>query len=213
MNLRTATALFLLAAGAARGDSAGVLGSVPISRMAAAPIAVEKYAGSISGRVNPAPSRIAGVWLESAATRGLAAGSARLEQEGYQFRTGLLVVQTGTRVEFPNRDDDYHNVFSLSKTKRFDLGRYRKDEAPAAVVFDKAGVVRLFCEIHQHMRSVVLVVDSPYFTTTDESGRFQLRGVPPGAYTLKAWLDERHTWEQAVTVARERGVEVALEEK
>ncbi len=213
MHLRTATALFLLAVSFARGDSAGVLGSVPITRVAAAPIAVEKYSGSISGRVNPAPSRIAGVWLESPAIRGMAAGSARMEQEGYQFRTGLLVVQTGTRVEFPNRDEDYHNVFSLSKTKRFDLGRYRKDEAPAAVVFDKAGVVRLFCEIHQHMRSVVLVVDSPYFTTTDEKGRFQLRGVPPGSYTLKAWLDEKHSWEQPVTVAGGRGVEVALADK
>ena len=171
MLARLAIASLLFVGGTALGQKPALTGSVPIAHSGAAPIALEKYAGSISGRVNPAPSRIAGVWLESPTLRPGAPGTARLEQEGYQFRTGLLVVQTGTRVEFPNRDDDYHNVFSLSKTKRFDLGRYRKDEAPPSVTFDKAGVVRLFCEIHQHMRGVVLVVDSPYFTTTDESGR------------------------------------------
>jgi plastocyanin len=207
-------AIVLLLCGAhAFAQRAALSGSVPISRAAAAPIAMEKYAGSISGRVNPAPSRLAGVWLEGPGVRATAPGTARLEQEGYQFRTGLLIVQTGTRVEFPNRDDDYHNVFSLSKTKRFDLGRYRKDESPPAVTFDKAGVVRLFCEIHQHMRGVVLVVDSPYFTTTDESGRFEMRGVPPGKYTLHAWLDEKRTWQQPVAVESGRGVAVALQEK
>lgn len=205
--------VLLATAATASAQRAAVSGSVPIARLTGAPIPLEKYAGTISGRVNPAPSRIAGVWLEGPSVRPGTPSTARLEQEGYQFRTGLLIVQTGTRVEFPNRDDDYHNVFSLSKTKRFDLGRYRKDEAPPAVLFDKAGVVRLFCEIHQHMRGVVLVVDSPYFTTTDESGRFELRGVPPGRYTLKAWLDEKRTWEQPVTVESGRGISVALAEK
>jgi len=212
MLARLAIVFFVFAA-TALAQRAALSGSVPIGRAAAPPIPLEKYAGSISGRVNPAPSRIAAVWLESSALRPAAPGTARLEQEGYQFRTGLLVVQTGTRVEFPNRDDDYHNVFSLSKTKRFDLGRYRKDESPPAVLFDKPGVVRLFCEIHQHMRGVVLVVDSPHFTTTDENGRFELRGVPSGKYTLKAWLDEKRTWEQPVTVESGRAVKVALEEK
>lgn len=205
--------VFFVFASTVFAQRSALSGSVPIGRVAAPPIPLEKYAGSISGRVNPAPSRIAAVWLESPALRPGAPRTARLEQEGYQFRTGLLVVQTGTRVEFPNRDDDYHNVFSLSKTKRFDLGRYRKDEAPPAVIFDKPGVVRLFCEIHQHMRGVVLVVDSPHFTTTDENGRFELRGVPAGKYTLKAWLDEKRTWEQPVTVESGRGITVALAEK
>lgn len=212
MLARSAIAFLLLAA-TALAQRAAVTGSVPISRAPAAPIAMEKYAGTISGRVNPAPSRVAAVWLTGPNVRPGPPGTARLEQEGYQFRTGLLVVQTGTRVEFPNRDDDYHNVFSLSKTKRFDLGRYRKDESPPSVTFDKAGVVRLFCEIHQHMRGVVLVVDSPHFATTDESGRFELRGVPPGRYTLHAWLDEKRTWEQPVTVESGRGMTVALQEK
>jgi plastocyanin len=212
MFARLAFVFFVFAANAL-AQRAALSGSVPITHVPAAPIPLEKYAGSISGRVNPAPSRIAAVWLEGPSVRHIAPGTARLEQEGYQFRTGLLIVQTGTRVEFPNRDDDYHNVFSLSKTKRFDLGRYRKDESPPAVLFDKPGVVRLFCEIHQHMRGVVLVVDSPYFTTTDESGRFEFRGVPAGKYTLKAWLDEKRTWEQPVAVESGRGMTVALEEK
>ena len=75
-------------------------------------------------------------------------------QQHFQFLPAVLPVQTGTLVEFPNLDDSYHNVFSYSKAKRFDLGRYRKDEKPPAIVFDKPGAVKLYCEIHEHMRAI-----------------------------------------------------------
>ncbi len=102
---------------------------------------------------------------------------------------------------FPNGDDFYHNVFSYSKPKRFDLGRYRKDDRPPPViVFDKPGVVKLFCEIHQHMRGVVLVLDTPYFTCTQTNGEYRLENLPAGHYVLKAWVDEKHEYEKPVSL-------------
>jgi plastocyanin len=125
----------------------------------------------------------------------------RIRQQGYQFRPSVAVVRAGTQVEFPNEDDEFHNVFSFSKAKRFDLGRYRRDELSPAVVFDKPGLVRIFCEIHQHMRCTILVVDTPHFTLTDTSGRFRLENVPAGEHRLKVLLPSEKTLEMKVVIA------------
>jgi plastocyanin len=111
-------------------------------------------------------------------------------QERYQFAPGLLAVRAGTVVRFPNRDDEYHSVFSYSKPKRFDLGRYHKEETPAAVVFDRPGVVKLYCEIHDHMRGTIVVVAGGLFAKTDADGRYRIEDVPAGTYGIKAWLDD-----------------------
>ena len=104
----------------------------------------------------------------------------------------------GTAVDFPNQDDTYHNVFSYSKTKRFDLGRYRKGEKPATVIFDKAGVVTVHCEIHDRMRGTILVLETPYFKKSDVAGRYRLDHLPAGHYLLKAWISENDIREHAV---------------
>ena len=114
----------------------------------------------------------------------------QMAQKNINFSPGLLPIQVGTMVEFPNLDDTYHNVFSYSKTKRFDLGRYRKGEKPGVVLFDKPGVVTLHCEIHGTMRGTILVLDTPYFQKTDAQGHFLLEGLPAGRYLLKAWVSE-----------------------
>jgi len=113
---------------------------------------------------------------------------------------GTLAVQKGSKIVFPNQDDDYHHVFSYSKTKEFDVGRYRKGESTPSVVFDKAGVVRVGCEIHEHMRAYIVVLDTPHFKTTEPSGKYrlELKNIPDGKYTLKAWVNEKTTWEQPV---------------
>ena len=111
----------------------------------------------------------------------------------------LLPVEIGTRVEFTNCDETYHSIFSYSPAKRFDLGRYRKDERPIpSEVFDTPGLVTLRCDIHEHMRGLILVLNTPYFVTTDADGRFRLSGLPPGHYTLKAWIDSKTTRERSV---------------
>jgi len=124
-----------------------------------------------------------------------------LGQKDLQFNPGLLVIQRGTSVDFPNQDDLYHNVFSYSKAKRFDLGRYRKDERPPVLVFDRVGVVRLSCEIHEHMEGVILIVDTPYFGKTDADGTFRLEGLPTGQFVLRAWVSEKQVYERPVELA------------
>ena len=108
-------------------------------------------------------------------------------------------VQKGIKVEFPNLDDAYHNVFSYSPAKRFDLGRYLPSERPIpAQVLDKPGMITLRCDIHEHMRAIILVLDTPHFSVTGTDGAFQLKNLPPGTFTLKAWVNSRVTQQKQV---------------
>jgi len=113
-------------------------------------------------------------------------GRAVLDQRNETFVPHVLAVAVGTTVDFPNSDRVFHNVFSLSKVKRFDLGRYPRG-ASRSVRFDRPGMVRVFCEIHSHMSAFVLVFAHRFFDKTDESGRYRIEDVPPGTYTLAVW--------------------------
>ena len=134
----------------------------------------------------------------------------RIRQEGYQFRPPMLAVQTGARVIFPNMDDEFHNVLSYSKPNDFDLGRFRKDDEQPGRIFDKAGVVRIYCEIHQHMRCFLLVLDTPWFVTTDASGRFTLKDIPAGDYWLRVFQPSEKRLQQRVTVTEGKPTVVNL---
>ena len=98
----------------------------------------------------------------------------------------VLAIVAGTTVDFPNNDRTYHNVFSLSKTRSFDLGRYAAGHSKA-VRFDRPGIVRVFCDIHSHMSAFILVFAHRYFAVTDDDGRYRIDNVPPGTYTVVAW--------------------------
>ena len=162
-----------------------------------------RYPGQV-GEIAPPDPPVAVVYLEGKFDSGATSPPPRTNQVfqvGMQFRPALLPVQLGTTVAFPNGDDFYHNVFSYSKPKRFDLGRYRKDDRPPpVVVFNKPGVVKLFCEIHQHMRGVILVLDTPYFTRTQTNGDYRLQNLPGGEFVVKAWADEKHAFEKSVSL-------------
>jgi plastocyanin len=200
-------------AASALGQGTGIVtGVVPITPAPTGRVAVEKYTGSISGKVAKRPPPAAGVWLEGSGTHA-EKNPAKLvmEQRGYQFGSSLLVIAPGTTVEFPNQDPDYHNIFSVKGTKRFDIGRYKKDETPVpSVTFDKPGFVVLECEIHDHMNAMVLIVDSRFRTQTDAAGKFTLTGVPPGRYTLNARLDHKRHWTTEVTVVAGKTTAAAL---
>ena len=189
-----------------------VTGTVPLPQRPAGRIAVEKYTGSISGRVVKPPPPRAGVWLEGP---GTAAGKTKttvsMPQEGYQFAESMLIISPGTTVEFPNRDNDYHHVFSLSSAKSFEIGRYKKDEKPVpSITFDKVGFVNLSCEIHDHMKASILVVDSRLKTLAEPDGRFTITGVPPGSYTLCAQIDKKNLWSAKVEVSAGKATTAVL---
>jgi plastocyanin len=126
------------------------------------------------------------VWLEAAAGRASRAPKAVLHQRSLKFAPQVLAVRTGTVVDFPNDDRVFHNVFSFRDGKRFDLGIYPVG-ATRQVTFSEAGVSRLFCNIHPNMAGYVVVVDTPWFATSDADGGFQIADVDPGFYSWKAW--------------------------
>jgi plastocyanin len=131
------------------------------------------------------------VYLETAPQAAFEAprpGRATLDQNNESFVPYVLAVTVGSTVDFPNSDRVYHNVFSLSKPRRFDLGRYPRGQS-RSVLFDRPGVVRVFCEIHSHMSAYILVFAHRFFAATDADGRYAIGGIPAGSYTVSVWTD------------------------
>jgi plastocyanin len=112
----------------------------------------------------------------------------KLSQRSLMFRPLVLPVLVGTMVDFPNDDDLFHNVFSYSQPKEFDLGLYPRGET-RTVRFDKPGIVKVYCDIHSHMYATILVLRNPCFAVPDDRGSFRIDNVPPGTYKLKFWYD------------------------
>jgi plastocyanin len=178
---------------------ATIEGRVTLPKATTAPVVNQRYEIVSKGGVVATNPPLAVVYLAGDFPKPATAPVTQLIQKDLTFVPALLPVQTGTKVEFPNLDDQFHNIFSYSPAKRFDLGRYRSDERPIpSQMFDVAGLVTLRCDIHEHMRGVVLVLKTPHFVMTDAAGNFRLTGLPPGRYTLKAWIDSKTTREQAV---------------
>jgi plastocyanin len=152
------------------------------------------------------------VYLE-AAPRGafeqIEPAHAVMDQRNETFSPHVLAITTGTIVDFPNSDRIYHNVFSLSKTRAFDLGRYAAGRSKS-VRFDRPGIVRVFCEIHSHMSAFILVFSHPFFTMTDGEGRYRLDNVPPGTYTVVAWHEGDSSEPTSVTVPSGGAAELDL---
>jgi hypothetical protein len=115
---------------------------------------------------------------------------------------------TGTTVEFPNGDPFFHNVFSLSSAKRFDLGRYPQGKI-RSVQFNKPGIIKVFCHIHSNMSAVILVFNHPFFTVPDNGGQFLLPAVPIGSYTLVGWHERLQAVKRPITV--KAGETIALD--
>jgi hypothetical protein len=132
-----------------------------------------------------------------------------MDQYKERFVPHVLAVMVGTVVDFPNSDRTYHNVFSLSKAKRFDLGRYAAGRSKS-VRMDRPGVVRVFCDIHSHMSAFVLVFNHPFFNVTNPDGRFELPAVPPGTYTVVGWYEGEPRVTRSVMVPLSGWAEVDL---
>ena len=159
----------------------------------------QRYLKNLDASVIVSDPPRAVVYLEGSFPPPASQPQARMGQKDLAFEESLLPIRVGTLVSFPNEDDVYHNIFSFSKPKRFDLGRYRKDERPVpTVLFDKPGPVSLHCDIHEHMHAVILVLETPFFVRTDLAGNYRIEGLPAGHYILKAWVDSKTTYERPV---------------
>src|SRR3989441_2626179 len=179
--------------------SAAVEGRVELPKSHSAPVQAKRYQIVTKGGVLSTQPPLAVVYLDGSFPQPASLPTKQVTQKDLTFIPSLLPVRVGTKVEFPNLDDTYHNIFSYSPAKRFDLGRYRPDERPIPTqVFDTPGLVTLRCDIHEHMRGLILVLDTPYFVTTDTDGRFRLSGLPSGHYLLKAWIGSKTTRERPV---------------
>lgn len=111
---------------------------------------------------------------------------ARIDQRNETFVPHVLAIMAGTTVEFLNSDRTYHNVFSLSRIRPFDLGRYPTGKSKS-VRFERPGIVRVFCDIHSHMSAFILVFGHRFFDVAGPDGRFRIENVPPGTYGLAVW--------------------------
>jgi plastocyanin len=123
-----------------------------------------------------------------------------MDQRNERFVPNLLAVMVGTVVDFPNNDRTYHNVFSLSRAKRFDLGRYAAGRSKA-VVMDRPGIVRVFCDIHSHMSAHILVFAHPFFDLTGADGRYEIGSLPPSTYAVVGWYEGQARVTRTIAVA------------
>ena len=173
--------------------------AVALQEPAAAPT------GTVAGEVllllsdkTTAPGAEAVLWLPGAAR---SANTSRLElaQKDKRFVPHVLAVQSGDAVAFPNLDRIYHNVFSLTPGHEFDLGLYHRGTAKSQR-FSGGGVVQVYCNIHAQMAANVVVVGDGAFTTSGADGRFELRGVPAGAFPLRVWHERGGEDERPVVV-------------
>ena len=200
-------ALFIATAGGQAPDTGSISGKVTLTK-------------AIKGRALPStayPGRAVAthdptsipeiknvvVSLKDVAFRGtLPLSKGELHQEHETFLPHVLAITRGSTVDFPNDDPIFHNVFSLSSAATFDLRRYPRGQSRSQT-FPKAGIVKVYCNIHSHMSATILVMDNPYFTIPNLDGTFELRNVPPGQYTLVGWHER--VGERRVAVRVERG--------
>jgi plastocyanin len=171
----------------ATGSVAGV---VTLTASRSAPLATSVY-----GRRGVAPKPAAAgsetrkvvVYLHGVTPRTApAATRSTIVQKGEQFDPAVTAVTVGSTIEFPNQDPFFHNVFSLSRSATFDLGRYPAGDSKSWQ-FTRPGIVKVFCQLHSHMNALIVVLNHPWFTIPADSGAFSIAEIPVGEHTIVAW--------------------------
>jgi plastocyanin len=127
-------------------------------------------------------------------------------QKDAVFTPHMLAIVAGTTVEWPNNDNIFHNVFSFSESRQFDLGLYKNEIK--RVKFDKPGRVDIFCSIHKDMHCIILVLENPYFAVANTKGDYTILNVPPGTYSLRAWHERLPSQSKTIKVPDSGSVKV-----
>jgi plastocyanin len=180
--------------------------------------------GSVKAQGLRSPENIV-VYLTKAPAADLDFSKANfvMDQRNLEFRPHVLPVLVGSTVQFPNNDQVDHNIFSMSRTKKFNLGSYKPGDNKA-VLFDKPGIVELRCDVHAEMAAYVLVMKNPYFSVTDKKGHFEIpdaryfkktglagaADLLPGKYFIKTWHEKQKTQKKAITISEDGDVTVQL---
>jgi plastocyanin len=129
-----------------------------------------------------------------------------MEQQNRRFAPDLVVIPAGSSVSFPNFDPIFHNVFSLSKAKSFDLGNYSKGQTKMQT-FPKPGIVAVYCHLHPNMTGTIIVTPNQWGVRVDASGQYALANVPPGKYTVVAWHKTGGTFRKTIEIVAGRDSE------
>jgi plastocyanin len=150
------------------------------------------------------------IYLEGSGLKPGAPVRVELDQRGMRFDPEVIIVPVGSEVAFPNSDPIFHNVFSFSKAKEFDLGYYPAGQS-RTVKFDRAGVIQVYCHIHSQMSASILVAPNAWHTRPSRSGDFVLSGIPEGAYTLVAWHKSAGFFRREVKLSESSSLNVDFE--
>jgi len=184
-----------------------------VALLAALAVCAPLFAGTVQIRVQDPRGSVVRDAVVYAVPEGralpLARKTAVMDQKNRMFIPHVLAVQTGTSVRFPNSDDIRHHVYSFSPAKPFQLPLYKGTPANP-VLFDRAGVVTLGCNIHDQMSAFIVIVDTPYFERTGGDGRATLRDVEPGKYVVHVWYPEMRDEPQPATITIVGGERVDL---
>ena len=199
--------------------------------MAAVAFPANVFAGKIKGKVNVkglrTPADIV-VYLSKAPASDVDLSKAKfvIDQKNLAFIPSVLPIPVGSTVLFPNNDKVDHNVFSMSRTKKFNLGSYQPGESKT-ILFDKPGIVELRCDVHAEMAAYILVMKNPYFAVTDRQGNFEIPDVgylqqaglegiadlPAGKYSVKTRHEKLKTQKKPIVVPATGDVAVQLDLK
>ncbi len=189
------------------------------------PAVAGKISGTLKVKGLRTPANVL-VYLAKApaASEDLANLKLVMDQRNLEFVPHVLPVLVGSAVQFPNNDKVDHNVFSMSRTKKFNLGSYKAGESKT-VIFDRPGIVELRCDVHAEMAAYILVLKNPYFAVTDKQGRFEIpdsshlkqiglsstKDLPPGKYFVKTWHEKLKSQKRAVVVPENGDVTLELD--
>jgi plastocyanin len=214
---RATLGLLLIAAAPLPANAGDIVGTIVFTRqvtrktLAPANYAMRGVVPRASTRVeSPEGSHQVAVWLENDATRPGKPVRATLVQRDRRFEPDMLIVPVGSVVSFPNADPIFHNVFSLSKAHEFDLGYYLANKSPS-VMFDRSGVVQIYCHLHPNMYAAIIVVPGAYYARSSGDGTFTLTGIPAGKWRLVAWHRTAGLFRRTIQVPAHGEVEVKLE--